>query len=145
MPSSGVGASGGGGGIPAAVLFGARLIAMLPLSVVHALGAAVARIAFLFARRERERMQANLAVAGYGDDPRLARAAIREAGKTMFELLWVWLRPVDEVLARVQSVEGIEHVIAARDRGKGIVFLTPHLGCFEVAAYSSPAAVDRSP
>jgi KDO2-lipid IV(A) lauroyltransferase len=128
------GRSGGGGIIPAAALLGARLIAMLPLPVVHAFGAMFARLAFRFARRERDRLHANLAIAGYGDDPRLARAAIGEAGKTMFELPWVWLRPVDKVLARVRSVEGIEHVVAAHERGKGIVFLTPHLGCFEVAA-----------
>jgi len=128
------GRSGGGGMVSAAALFGARLIAMLPLSVAHALGAMFARLAFLFARRERDRLHANLAIAGYGDDPRLARAAIGEAGKTMFELPWVWLRPVDEVLARVRSVEGIEHVVAANERGSGVVFLTPHLGCFEVAA-----------
>ena len=125
---------GGGGSHSAAALLGARLIAALPLVVAQALGAALARIAVRFARRERERLHANLGIAGYGDDARLARAAVREAGKTLLELPWVWLRPVDEVLARVRSVEGIEHVRAAHARGNGIVFLTPHLGCFEVAA-----------
>jgi Kdo2-lipid IVA lauroyltransferase/acyltransferase len=125
---------GGGGSNSAAALFGARLIAALPLFVAQALGAMLARVAVRFARRERERLHANLGIAGYGGDASLARAAVGEAGKTLFELPWVWLRPVDEVLSRVRSVEGIEHVTAANARGKGIVFLTPHLGCFEVAA-----------
>ena len=29
---------------------------------------------------------------------------------------------------------GLEHIIAAQARGKGIIFLTPHLGCFEISA-----------
>ena len=125
---------GGGGSNSAAALFGARLIAALPRFVAQALGAMLARIAVRFARRERERLHANLGIAGYGGDAALARTAVGEAGKTLFELPWVWLRPVDEVLSRVRSVEGIEHVTEAHARGKGIVFLTPHLGCFEVAA-----------
>ena len=34
----------------------------------------------------------------------------------------------------VHRIDGREHVDAARAAGKGIVFLTPHLGCFEITA-----------
>ena len=50
------------------------------------------------------------------------------------ELPAIWLRPRAEVIALVRAIDGREHVEAARAAGKGIVFLTPHLGCFEIAA-----------
>ncbi len=43
------------------------------------------------------------------------------------------MRPQDDVLARTRAT-GWDHVRAARAAGRGIVFLTPHLGCFEVTA-----------
>ncbi len=37
-------------------------------------------------------------------------------------------------MARHATVENWEHVQEILDRGRGIVFLTPHLGCFEMTA-----------
>ena len=52
-----------------------------------------------------------------------------EAGKLVAELPRLWFgRPVT-----VQWM-GDELIDAARAHGRGIVFLTPHLGCFEVTA-----------
>ncbi len=61
-------------------------------------------------------------------------AAIAEAGKAALELPKIWLRPQDEVIARVVKVTGWELVEDAWSAGRGILFLTPHLGCFEIAA-----------
>jgi KDO2-lipid IV(A) lauroyltransferase len=108
-----------------------RLVAALPLRLVHALGAAVAQLAFVLAGGERRRLDENLRRAGY-TDPALRAAAIREAGKMLFEMPWAWLRPQAEVLSLVRDVEGAELVEAARSRGKGLILLTPHLGAFEV-------------
>jgi KDO2-lipid IV(A) lauroyltransferase len=46
------------------------------------------------------------------------------------------------MIAKVRRIDGLEHVEAARAAGEGIVFLTPHLGCFEVAAL---VAAERFP
>ena len=61
-------------------------------------------------------------------------AAIANAGCSALELPKIWLRPLDETAARVVKVSGWELVEAATREGKGIVYLTPHLGCFEVTA-----------
>jgi KDO2-lipid IV(A) lauroyltransferase len=61
-------------------------------------------------------------------------AAIAEAGKALLELPKIWLRPQDEVVARVVKVSGWELVEEAWRAGHGILFLTPHLGCFEITA-----------
>ncbi len=110
-----------------------RLIAALPLAAVHRLGAALARVAMVLARGERRRLEANLRQAGYLD-PALRRTVVEESGKTVLELPWIWLRPQQELFALVREVVNEELFLAAKERGKGIIFLTPHLGCFELSA-----------
>jgi len=110
-----------------------RLVAALPLAAVHSLGALLARVAFALAGGERRRLDENLALAGYRD-PDLRRAVIEESGRTLLELPWIWLRPQEEIAKLVREVENPEIFLQAKQRGKGIIFLTPHLGCFEVSA-----------
>lgn len=82
----------------------------------------------------RKHLRENLAAA-FPDAPRpLARAAIANAGLAAAELPRVWCASREETLALVREVSGWELVEAARARGHGIVFLTPHLGCFEISA-----------
>ena len=108
-----------------------QLLARLPLGLVHALGVAVAWVIYAFAPKWRRRLRANLARAGYRD-ARTLRAAVAEAGKMVFEAPKMWLRPTEELLALMRRVDGMEAVFAARAAGKGIVFFTPHYGCFEI-------------
>lgn len=110
-----------------------RLVAALPLAAVHSLGALIARIAFAVAGGERRRLDENLRRAGYGD-PALRRSVIEESGKTLLELPWIWLRPQEEIVKLVRDVVNPEVFLQAKERGKGIIFLTPHLGCFEASA-----------
>jgi KDO2-lipid IV(A) lauroyltransferase len=46
----------------------------------------------------------------------------------------VWLRPYQDALKLVQACHGWEHVEAALQSGKGILAMTPHLGCFEIVS-----------
>ena len=117
--------------------FAMSLVARIPLAVLHALGALLGWAIYLFSPTYRRHLRANLEGAGYGDDARSAairRAAIAGAGRMIAELPAIWLRPRAGVIALVRAIDGREHVEAARAAGKGIVFLTPHLGCFEIAA-----------
>ena len=115
-----------------------RLIGALPLRTVQTLGAALARLVFAMSARERGRLEENLRRAGY-DDPRLRRAAIAEAGKTVLEMPWLWTRPQAQIVNLVRSIDGEAVVLEAQAQGKGILYLTPHLGCFEVAAQYAAA------
>jgi KDO2-lipid IV(A) lauroyltransferase len=110
-----------------------RLIAALPLSLAHGLGALLGRAAFLASKRYRHTLRANLAAAGYAD-ARLQSEAVAEAGKGVLELPSIWLRPHEEVAGWVVEVTGWELIEAAQARARGIIFLTPHLGCFEITA-----------
>jgi KDO2-lipid IV(A) lauroyltransferase len=126
-----------------------RLIAVLPLRVVQSVGASLAAVALMLAKRERTRLVDNMRHAGFGT-PRQVRAAIAEAGKMLLEMVWFWQRPQDELVKLVRHVEGEHWVVEAHARGKGIIFLTPHLGSFEIAAqfaasYSPITVIYRPP
>ena len=110
-----------------------RLAARFPLVILHALGALLGWAAYGISPTYRRHLRENLAAAGYRDAA-TRHAAIAGAGRMLAELPVVWLRPRAEVLALVRAIHGREHVDAARAAGSGIVFLTPHLGCFEIAA-----------
>lgn len=56
----------------------------------------------------------------------------REAGKAVLETPVMWSAPAERVIGHVVRVSGWELVEAQRSAGRGLVFLTPHLGCFEI-------------
>ena len=113
-----------------------RLIAMLPLSTLHSLGALVGRATFAMSREYAARTEENLRQAHLATDEKhfavLRDQAISEAGKGMIELPWVWCSSQEQVCATVKACHGWEYMEAAHARGKGIILLTPHWGCFEV-------------
>ncbi|OGS91175.1 MAG: lipid A biosynthesis acyltransferase [Gallionellales bacterium GWE2_58_10] len=115
-----------------------RLLALLPLDILHGFGALLGRLTYAASAQYAARTRENLRQAGLTADEAQYRdmlsATIAEAGKGIAELPWIWGRPYDEVLGRVRECVGLEHIIAAQQHGKGIIFLTPHLGCFEVSA-----------
>ncbi|MDR1425015.1 MAG: lysophospholipid acyltransferase family protein [Azoarcus sp.] len=112
-----------------------RLVSRLPLVWLHRLGGMAGWLVYACSGSYRRRLRANLAQA-VGEPPSaLLRQAVAEAGRQGLEVCWIWLRPLDEVLAKVKAVHGRELVDAARREGAGIVFVTPHLGCFELAAH----------
>lgn len=109
-----------------------RLFALLPLGLLHGLGALLGRLTYAASEQYAARTRENLHQAGMSPD--MLSAAIAETGKSVAELPWIWLRPYGEVLGKVRDCVGIEHIEAAQARGQGIIFLTPHLGCFEISA-----------
>jgi Kdo2-lipid IVA lauroyltransferase/acyltransferase len=112
-----------------------RLLSRLPLSWLHVLGALLGWLAWLFSPTYRRHMRENMVLAlGVETARRVRSAAIAEAGKAMLELPRIWLHPLAEATARVVKVSGWEQVEMAQREGKGILFLTPHLGCFEISA-----------
>jgi KDO2-lipid IV(A) lauroyltransferase len=112
-----------------------RFLSRLPLAWLHSLGFVVGWLTWLLSPTYRRHMHDNMVLAlGAAEAGRLRSAAIAEAGKGMLELPRVWLRPLAETSSRVVEVSGWELVEAASRRGKGILYLTPHLGCFEVTA-----------
>ena len=104
-----------------------RVLAVLPLPLLHGLGALLGWLTFGLSPTYRRRLLAHARLAGVPLGTTLA--AVAEAGKLVTELPRLWLgRPV------AIQWDGANHIEAALAQGRGIVFLTPHLGCFEITA-----------
>ncbi|NRR30832.1 lysophospholipid acyltransferase family protein [Oxalobacteraceae bacterium] len=107
-----------------------RFLSIFPLPFLHALGTGLGWLVYLASPSYRRRMRDNLRQAGYGD---LLPQAIAEAGKSIVELPFIWCAAPQRVSSHA-SDENWQIVQAELDAGRGIVFLTPHLGCFEIVA-----------
>ncbi len=115
-----------------------RLLARLPLSWLHGTGAALGWLVYwcspTYAARLRDNLHASGVCASEAQCAVLLRAAIGAAGKSVTELAAVWFGDDEKVARLVLECERWDRVEAARARGNGIIFLTPHLGCFEISA-----------
>lgn len=112
-----------------------RLLSILPLPLLHACGSALGWLVYLLAPTYRRRLRENIRQAGFGAH---LSAAIAEAGKNMMELPFIWCAPPERVLKTV-TIKNWPLVQQAQDAKRGIIFLTPHLGCFEVSAQATAA------
>ena len=107
-----------------------RFLSTFSLPVLHRLGAALGWLVYLASPSYRRLMRGNLARAGFSAH---LRSAIAESGKSIVELPFIWCAAPERV-ARHASVDNWALVQRTLDSGQGIVFLTPHLGCFEIVA-----------
>ncbi len=115
-------------------LFVLRCAGRLPLRIARALGALIGWIAYAASAGYRRKIRSNLRRAGL-DAPRMRWRVAGESGRTMGELPWVWTRPLAQVAARVVCLEEDLRVLDEAERaGRGVLFVTPHLGAFDVAA-----------
>ena len=112
-----------------------RFLSHMPLSWLHNLGAVLGWLGWLLSPTYRRHMRENMVLAlGVDGERRVRSSAIAHAGRQSLELPKIWLRPLEEAAARVVKITGWELAEEATRAGKGILYLTPHLGCFEITA-----------
>jgi Kdo2-lipid IVA lauroyltransferase/acyltransferase len=119
------------------VIFLFRLLAKLSLKTHHAIGSLLGLCAYLFSHSFSQLTYDNLQQSGLGPNEKsfreLLSANIRETGKGLTELIVAWFRSENEVAKLVVEFDGWQHVEAAQKLGKGIIFITPHLGGYDIA------------
>lgn len=122
-----------------------RLLARFPLGWLHTAGAALGWFVYMVSPVYAARMRENLTASGiYTDGESLKRAlreCIAETGKGAVEIAKVWFDDLDNVTGLVEC-HSWAMVEEAQREGRGIILLTPHLGCFEVCA---PYTAQRMP
>ena len=110
-----------------------HVLSLLPLGLLQAAGAVLGLLVYAASPRYRRVLRANLAQAGF-TSRRQALGSALEAGRMVGELPFVWLRGGPRAAVRRVEVSGRECIEQARGEGRGVLYLTPHLGCFEVSA-----------
>lgn len=111
------------------------LLGRLPLAWLQALGAALGRIwlrrGWREARVARRNLDLCLPALPASAREALLRECLEHSGRALLELAWLWTRPVDEVLARVEA-EASVHALLGRDAAGPLIIAAPHLGAWEV-------------
>ena len=117
-----------------------RLGARMPLAALHFFGAGLGWLVYglsaTYRRRCRENLRASALCADEAAYRSTLHATVAETGKSITELCRVWFGHDDEI-DRIVRCDDWAVVDAALGKGKGLIFLTPHLGCFEISALYS--------
>ncbi len=120
------------------IIFLLKLLAKLPLRFWHRFGALLGSLTFWRNKRYAQRLQSNVFQSQLAQNPadfkRMVAQSAQEIGKGAAETIPIWFRPYDDVLSLVKQCSGWEYVEQARAQGKGILAMTPHLGCFEIVS-----------
>ncbi len=114
------------------------LAAYAPLRLHHAMGVVLGWLSYLLSPTYAQRLRENLAHSGLCTSPRqynaLLHQNIAEIGKGLVELIVVWFRPVEAARRLVTGCTTLHVVEEAEQLARGIIYVTPHLGCFDIAA-----------
>jgi KDO2-lipid IV(A) lauroyltransferase len=122
------------------LLFGLlRLIGRLPLPALHRLGSALGWLLLHTPNpmRHNARASLSLVITQLQGETRqgLLRSALREAGKSAFEVCRIWSGDAAAALALVREVRGADLFDAALHAGRGLIVAAPHLGSWELLNY----------
>jgi len=109
-----------------------RWLSRLPLALLHNMGAVLGWITYAASPTYRRRLKANAEQAGVSSAD--WRAAVASAGRMVTEIPFLWARPTDTPILPKVRFENESLLADALAQGKGVLLLTPHMGCFEVTA-----------
>ncbi|MBC7698772.1 MAG: lysophospholipid acyltransferase family protein [Bacteroidia bacterium] len=113
-------------------------LSSLSLPAIHRLGSLLGRIMFLLMPVSKQIITNNLVQSQLFHEKSSLDNAIRqtviESGKSIVESLALWGKKDAEILAWVKSCKNWHLIDEAMAKNKGIIFLTPHLGCFEITS-----------
>ena len=115
-----------------------KLLGLPPRRIARGLGALLGRIALLLTPRLRRTGDLNLRLAFPQKTAAERRQILRKLYRNLGWLLAEFCqmpRYTPEQAQRFIRYEGLEHYLAARDQGKGVLILTGHLGAWELSSF----------
>lgn len=114
----------------------ARIIGLLPLSLLRRLGVLAGWVSYRLDNRETRVARRNMALIDPSDSPqqreRKVKGILKSSGQTLFETLAVWTRPRHRALALLTDVHGKRHLDDALAKGRGVIVAGPHYGNWEL-------------
>lgn len=122
------------------------LLSILPLSVLRSIGSVVGILAMKLSKRAGKRLRNNLLITKICDETNIDRIACQtsaELGKTLVESVAIaWHRSRLYSANLVLYTIGLDQIKQAAAEG-AVVFLTPHIGNFEIAVKSAAAKISN--
>ncbi|WP_323813438.1 lysophospholipid acyltransferase family protein [Cellvibrio sp. NN19] len=115
-----------------------KLLALLPLCVLRALGSALGWLIWLLNTRAAKITRVNIALCfpelSPAEQKTLARQSLQETAKTAAEAGAIWRNSWSWLQGQIVAMEGDELLRAKLAEGKGVLVLAPHHGNWEVVA-----------
>jgi len=115
-----------------------KILSRLPLPAIHRigkmLGCLLHRLMPSTARIQRANLRQSGLCRNEAEFEQVIKENIQESGKAILETLAIWEWSEQEAVSKVQSATNWHLIDEALARGKGLIFLTPHLGCFEITS-----------
>lgn len=120
---------------------GVGLVGLLPKKAALWLGSAIGSVWHLVDGRRREMAARNMKrVLGQdADSTKASLAVMKSYGRYLAEALWARGHRIPDMLANT-TTDGLDMVIDAHERGRGMIYALPHMGNWEAAA---PVAVNE--
>ena len=115
-----------------------KCFAILSLPTLHKLGATLGWLIYFYSPKSAKIMKENIRNSRLANSDQgfkhILHENIAETGKSILESLGIWQKKETELLAMIKQVHGWPLIKDALQQGKGLIFLTPHLGCFEITS-----------
>ncbi len=112
-----------------------RLAIMLPYRWQLRLGGLLGKLMYLAIPRRRHITATNIRLCfpelSETEQQQLVRDSFRESGISLFEIGLSWWGH-DRQLESLGQIEGLHHLDAARQQGKGVILLSAHFTCLEI-------------
>jgi KDO2-lipid IV(A) lauroyltransferase len=114
------------------------LVARLPYRALMAAGSIIGNLALVLNRERRGIAATNIALCfpelDAGQQRSLVKANLRDIGMMLMEFALGWLGS-DRAIGRVPvKIEGLEHLQAAREQGRGVLLVGGHFSHLELCA-----------
>ncbi|MBK7501774.1 MAG: lysophospholipid acyltransferase family protein [Polaromonas sp.] len=115
------------------MIFVFKCFSFLPLWLAHGIGSVLGWVVFALSPSYRNRFLQNSQQAGYSFTE--VKGAVASAGRMVAELPKLWMNNKGKSQGKAEApfqCNDFGVVEKAYATGKGVIFLTPHLGCFEM-------------
>jgi KDO2-lipid IV(A) lauroyltransferase len=115
-----------------------KVLGALPRRLARGVGAGMGGAAYRLMRRLRETGRRNLELAFPEKTPTERELILRRLYRNLGFLVGEFCQMPKYTRQNTRAIfryEGLEHYLAARQRGKGVLILTGHLGAWELSSY----------
>ncbi len=113
-----------------------KILARIPLPVLHLVAWPLGLLLILIPNKQRHCARTNVRIClpqlSFLQRQKIWMRSMIESVKTLLESPRLWLAEPDKVLQLIRKIDGLEPVKQALEQGRGVIFIAPHLGNWEI-------------